>query len=98
MKTYPEKFALMMPMPGDWHLMKLAAETLKGLLWDGGLHDIAKMCGHHKDIYQWRDIHNILLALNECLHVEFMQLWIPQSESIEFTDFFFAKTKRKQFR
>ena len=51
-KKFPTTFSLIIPVPGDWHLLKNAAETLRDLLWDGGLHDLAKACGHHKDICQ----------------------------------------------
>lgn len=47
--------------------MKCAAETLRDLLWDGGLSQVAKECGHLKDINQFKDIHNILSAFHEGL-------------------------------
>ena len=43
------------------------AEVLKNLLWDGGLKDLANACWHKKDVTQWQDIHNLLLALHEVL-------------------------------
>ena len=49
---FPEAFQWIIPMPGDWHLLKLAAETIRDMIWDGGLHDLAKQCGHHKEIHQ----------------------------------------------
>ena len=72
---YPETFTWMMPMPGDWHLAKLAAETIRDMLWDDGLHDLAKLCGHHKELYRWKDVHRILLAVHESLTYELVKLW-----------------------
>ena len=50
-----------------WHLLKLASECIKCIIWNGGLHDLGIECGHLKDVVQWRDIHNLLLAVHESL-------------------------------
>lgn len=93
---YPEKvvvcgdqqtFEWILPMSGDWHLMKLAAETIRDMLWESGLHDLAKLCSHHKDINQWRDVHRMLLCLHECLMNELVQKWKEQNPDIEFEKF-----------
>ena len=68
-------------MPGDWHLLKLAGETIRDMLWDGGLKDLAKLCGHHKEINQWRDVHNMLLSLHQILAEELTKLW--QHENVD---------------
>jgi hypothetical protein len=67
LKKYPDTFTWIIPMIGDWHLLKLASECLKSVLWDGGLHQLGIECGHQKDIFQWRDIHNLLIAVHEGL-------------------------------
>ena len=67
LKKFPSTFSWIVPVPGDWHLLKNAAETLRDLLWDGGLNELAKACGHHKDICQWKDIHNVLCGVHEGL-------------------------------
>ena len=59
-------------MPGDWHLLKNAAETLRDMLWDGRLRTVSNACGHLKEINQWKDIHNILTGLHESLLNESM--------------------------
>ena len=64
---FSNTFSWVLPMPGDWHLLKLCSETLRDMLWDGGLHELAVACGHKKEIHQWRDIHNVLCALHESL-------------------------------
>jgi hypothetical protein len=67
MKKYPDSFDWIIPMIGDWHLLKLASECIKSILWDGGLHQLGMECGHLKEIFQWRDIHNLLIAVHEGL-------------------------------
>ena len=47
-------------------MMKFAAEVLKYVLNDGGFKVFAAKCGH-KDICQWQDIHNVLVATYEAL-------------------------------
>lgn len=75
MTKFPDTFKWIMAMPGDWHLLKLASETLRDLLWDGGLHDLAKLCQHHKEIHQWRDIHRVLSGLQESLMYQMVDAW-----------------------
>lgn len=55
------------PVPGDWHIMKTAAEVIKQILADGGFKVFAAKCGHKGDITQWQDIHNVLTACHEAL-------------------------------
>ena len=77
---YPDTYEWIIPMPGDWHLLKLAAETLRDVLWDGGMHDLAKLCNHHKELNRWRDVHDVLLAIHECLMMELVAKWNQQGE------------------
>ena len=74
-------------MSGDWHLLKLAAETIRDMLWDGGLRDLAKLCGHHKEINQWRDVHHMLLAIHETLLMDMINQWQENSDGNSFYDF-----------
>ena len=39
---FPETFNWILTTPGDWHFVKLAAETIRDMLWDGFFHDFAK--------------------------------------------------------
>ena len=57
------------PVPGDWHMLKLTAEVLRGVMWDGGLKDFAVKCGHKANnvVTQWQDINLLLLATYEAL-------------------------------
>ena len=64
---YPDQYEWLYPVPGDWHIMKTAAEVIKYVLNDGGFKVFAAKCGHKGDISQWQDIHNILLATYEAL-------------------------------
>ena len=64
---YPDQFDWLYPVPGDWHIMKTAAEVIKFVLNDGGFKVFAAKCGHKGDITQWQDIHNVLLATYEAL-------------------------------
>jgi hypothetical protein len=66
-------FDFFTPVPGDWHLMKTLAETIKAVTWDGGLKQLAVKCGHRADIYQWQDIHLLLAALHETLWLKFLK-------------------------
>ena len=85
-KKFPTTFSWIIPVPGDWHLLKNAAETLRDLLWDGGLHDLAKACGHHKDICQWKDIHNMLCGVHEGLLHEALSYHNGLTESKSFCE------------
>ena len=64
---YPDQYCWLYPVPGDWHIMKIAAEVLKYVLNDGGFKVFAAKCGHKGDICQWQDIHNVLVATYEAL-------------------------------
>ena len=59
---YSDHYDWMYPVPGDWHLMKTAAEVIKYVLQDGGFKHFSGKCGHKGDISQWQDIHNVLVA------------------------------------
>ena len=48
-KKYSSTFSWIIPVPGDWHLLKCAAETIKEMLWDGGLSDLCKEVKHMKE-------------------------------------------------
>ena len=86
-KKYPDDFKWILPQPGHWHLLKLAAETLRDLLWDGGLHDLAKECGHHKDLVQWRDVHRMLLGLHESLLYKLSDKWLKTNNEKTFDEY-----------
>ena len=46
---YPDQFDWLYPVPGDWHIMKTAAEVIKFVLNDGGfkLKSLLSQGGHH---------------------------------------------------
>ena len=67
LKKYPNEFDWVILYPGDWHMLKLAAETIRDMIWDGGLQFLAKNCKFTKEVHQWKDIHNLLTSLHECL-------------------------------
>ena len=64
-----ETFEWLYPIPGDWHLLKLTAEVLRDIMWDGGLKEFAIKCGYKANniISQWQDINLLLLATFEAL-------------------------------
>ena len=64
---YGDHYDWLYPVPGDWHIMKTAAEVVKYVLSDGGFKVFAAKCGHKGDITQWQDIHNVLTACHEAL-------------------------------
>ena len=70
---YPDHYDWLYPVPGDWHLMKTAAEVLKHIMADGGFKIFASKCGHKGEINQWQDLHNILTACYEALFREAME-------------------------
>lgn len=41
-----DTFDWLYPIPGDWHLLKLTAEQLRDIMWDGGLKEFAAKCGY----------------------------------------------------
>ena len=62
-KKYPSTFSWTIPVPGDWHLLKCASETIKDMLWEGGLSDLCKEVKHMKELTRWKDIHRVLSAV-----------------------------------
>ena len=70
---YPGHYDWIYPVPGDWHILKTASEVIKYVLQNGGFGEFAKVCGHKGEISQWKDIHNIILALYESLLYESIQ-------------------------
>ena len=61
-RKHPGHLAWVSIIPGDWHLMKLTAEVLRDLLWDGGLKEFAYECGYKKQPTQWQEINLLLIA------------------------------------
>ena len=49
---YSERYEWVYPVPGDWHIMKTAAEALRGIILNGGFSIFGKKCGHKGDINQ----------------------------------------------
>ena len=66
-KKNPECYGWVLPYIGDWHLLKNCAETIRDMLWAGGLQHLANQCGYHKDLNRWRDIHKMLVGVHESL-------------------------------
>ena len=64
---YPGHYDWIYPVPGDWHILKTASEVIKHVLQNGEFGEFAKVCGHKGEISQWKDIHNVILALYESL-------------------------------
>ena len=64
---YPTRFSWYHALPGDWHMLKLASEVLRDLLWDGGLHEFSYKCGHKGTLSQWQVIHLMLISTYELL-------------------------------
>ena len=84
MLKYQESFCWIIPMIGDWHLIKLAAETIRDMLWEGGLRSIAQACGYRKEIHQWKDLHNIFCAFTENINRKALSSWVESSSNISF--------------
>ena len=70
---YPGHYDWIYPVPGDWHILKTASEVIKHVLKNGGFGEFTKVCGHKGEINQWKDIHNIILALYKSLLYESIQ-------------------------
>jgi hypothetical protein len=71
-------------------LLKLAAETLRDIILDGGFSDLAKQCGFKKEVYQWKDINTMLLAIHESLLREALAEWEEVNDNgVSFTDFLY---------
>lgn len=47
--------------------MKLLAEIIRDLFWDGGLKQMCSKCGIEGELNQWQDIHIMLLSVYESL-------------------------------
>ena len=73
-------------MPGDWHLLKCASETIRDMLWNGGLSVLCKEVKHMKVLTQWKDIHRVLSAVYESLLHEAVSEFSRQN--CENTDFY----------
>ena len=66
-RKHPQHYAWMIVLHGDWHMLQLTAESLRDVLWDGGLKQLSFDCGHKKLPTQWQEMHMLLLALHETL-------------------------------
>ena len=66
-KDNPTENAWFHAFPGDWHLMKLASEVIRDLVWDGGLKQFCGACGIKGELSQWQDIHIMLIGTYEAL-------------------------------
>ena len=64
---YHDQFMWLIPYPGDWHLLKLAAENIRDIIWDGGFQYLAGLCNFNKDVTQWKDLHGLISSLHECI-------------------------------
>ena len=64
---YPGHYDWIYPVPGDWHIL------IKHVLQGGGFEEFSKVCGHKGEISQWKDIHNVILALYESLLYDSIQ-------------------------
>ena len=64
---YPGHYDWIYPVPGDWHTLKTSAEVIKHILQNGGFLEFSKQCGHKGEVSQWKDIHNVIMALYESL-------------------------------
>ena len=84
--------------PGDWHLLKLAAETLRGVIKDRGFSDLARDCGFKKEVYQWRDINNMLLALCESFKQESILEWEDMREDGSSYNEFFTMQEEASYK
>ena len=84
-----DTFDWLYPIPGDWHLLKLTAEQLRDIMWDGGLKEFAIKCGYKANnvISQWQDINLLLLATYEALMrkatAEFMKITTENGRSYQ---------------
>ena len=65
--NFPLKYNWFYAVPGDWHLLKLMAELIKSIIWDGGFKEMCVACGHKKEVNQWQDIHIMFSALHDVL-------------------------------
>ena len=50
--NFPLKYNWFYAVPGDWHLLKLTAELIKSIIWDGGFKEMCVACGHKKEVNQ----------------------------------------------
>ena len=80
------------PVPGDWHILKTASEVIKHVLQNGGFGEFAKVCGHKGEISQWKDIHNIIIALYESLLYDSVQNFTASHLACEQNHEMFWKT------
>ena len=84
---YGDHYEWLYPVPGDWHVMKTAAEVIKHILQDGGFKQFSAKCGHKGDISQWQDIHNVLTACHEAL----LRLAMEEYQTVKQGDPYTAK-------
>ncbi len=73
---YGNDLSWLIPIPGDWHVLKNFHEVLQKVYFDGGLLDLAKACGylpnsigtnfkrtHHFILETWEALYRYLLSL-----------------------------------
>ena len=66
-RQHPTHYRWMVVLHGDWHTLKLVAEMIRDILWDGGFRQLCSECGHKKLPTQWQEVHMLLLALYQAL-------------------------------
>ena len=47
---YPRKYSWFYAVPGDWYLLKLTGELIKGIIWGSNFEQMCEECGHNKDL------------------------------------------------
>ena len=76
-------------MPVDWHVLKRAADTIRYMLWDGGLCDLCKDVKNMKELTQWKDIHRVLSTeyYESLLHEAVSEFSRQNCENTDFHDY-----------
>ena len=73
-RSYGQELSWLLPLPGDWHILKNFQPVLFKAYYDAGLKQIAEKCGFHQSTLtalsqcsNFRTTHNFLMQICEAI-------------------------------
>jgi len=77
---YGNDLSWLIPIPGDWHVLKNFQEVLQKVYFDGGLLDLAKACGYQPNSIgvNFKRTHNFIIETWEALYRYFLSLFMSK--------------------
>ena len=82
-EDYGNDLRWLIPIPGDWHVLKNLQEVLHKVYFDGGLADLAKSCGYLPNSVStnFDRMHNFIVETWESLYRHFLSLFMSRNSA-----------------